>query len=115
VWVNDSSAAVADTPWAPSRGRMMASASARHRLASAIALSMRSGPVQGQQWLAVLLDYVEGLPANDRRLTLMACGRTPRGVEEFVRVDGQPLTGRFDPSAWLDRYLRWSGCGPTRS
>jgi hypothetical protein len=95
---------------APSRGRTTSAASARHRLARAIAQCGGSGRLQGQRWLAELLAFVEALPSNDRRLTLLACGRTPGAVEEFVAVDGQPLSAVFDPSAWLDRYLWWSGC-----
>jgi hypothetical protein len=95
---------------APSRGRTTSPASARHRLAVAIAQCSGSGRLQGQRWLAELLAYIEALPSNDRRLTLLACGRTPGAVEEFVVVDGQPLSVLFDPSAWLDRYLWWSGC-----
>jgi hypothetical protein len=94
----------------PSRGRTTSPATARHRLAGAIAQCGGSGRLQGQRWLAEVHAYVQALPCNDRRLTMLACG-TPGAVEEFVAVDGQPLSASFDPSAWLDRYLWWSGCG----
>ena len=116
VWVEEAvPEAVPVVPLlAPSRGRTSSPASVRHRLALEIARCWRSGRTQGQQWLREVHAYVEGLPSNDRRLTLLACGCTTGTVEDFVAVDGQPLGGRFDPSAWLDRYLRWSGCRTLR-
>jgi hypothetical protein len=115
VWVSET--VPAETPavlhLAPSRGRTSSPSSVRWRLGTEIERCARSGRTQGQRWLKELHAYVEALPANDRRLTLLACGGTTSAVEDFVAVDGQPLTGRFDPCAWLDRYLRWSGRGTT--